>query len=130
MCSVSSPTEINAYSDAVPQFASRDASIIFASVDSEYSLLSWANAARKDGGLGGVKFPLFSDKNHKLAIDYGVLIEERGIALRGLFVIDPTGTIRQVSGVIYGVGGMRKLLMYNSRSRSTTSQLEDQWMRP
>lgn len=60
------------------------------------SLLSWASTARKDGGLGSVNIPLYSDKNHKLAKDYGVLIEEEGIALRGLFIIDPKGTIRQV----------------------------------
>jgi len=91
------PTEIIAYSDAVQQFASRGASIIFASVDSEYSLLSWAGTARKDGGLGSVQFPLYSDKNHKLAKDYGVLIEDEGIALRGLFIIDPKGIIRQIT---------------------------------
>lgn len=94
--SVCSPTEIIAYSDAVQQFASRGASIIFASVDSEYSLLSWSATPRKDGGLGNVQFPLYSDKSHKLVKDYGVLIEEEGIALRGLFIIDPKGIIRQV----------------------------------
>ena len=92
----SSPTEIIAYSDAVQQFASRGASIIFSSVDSEYSLLSWSATARKDGGLGAVEFPLLSDRNHKLSKDYGVFIEEEGIALRGLFLIDPKGIIRQV----------------------------------
>ena len=92
-----SPTEIIAYSDAISQFSSRTASVVFASVDSEYSLLSWSSTARKDGGLGNVSFPLFSDKNHKLARDYGVLIEEEGVALRGLFIIDPKGIIRQVS---------------------------------
>jgi len=92
----SSPTEITAYSDAVQQFASRGASIIFSSVDSEYSLLSWSATARKDGGLGAVEFPLLSDRSHKLSKDYGVFIEEEGIALRGLFLIDPKGIIRQV----------------------------------
>ncbi len=60
------------------------------------SLLSWASTARKDGGLGTVNIPLFSDKNHKLSKDYGVLLEEEGVALRGLFIIDPTGKVRQV----------------------------------
>lgn len=37
--------------------------------------------------------------SHQISSDYGVLIEEgadAGIALRGLFIIDPTGTLRQV----------------------------------
>ncbi|PWW72715.1 thioredoxin-like protein [Tuber magnatum] len=91
------PTEIIAFSEAAKSFEERGASIVFASVDSEYSLLAWSSTERKDGGLGNINIPLFSDKNHKLAKDYGVLIEEDGVALRGLFIIDPKGTIRQIT---------------------------------
>jgi alkyl hydroperoxide reductase subunit AhpC len=70
--------------------------VVFASVDSEYSLLSWASTPRKDGGLGSVNIPLLSDKNHKISKNYGVLIDDEGIALRGLFIIDPKGVVRQV----------------------------------
>lgn len=109
-----SPTEIIAFSDSAKQFEEREARVVFASVDSEYrfvfteslqsfeltlfrSLLSWASTARKDGGLGNVQIPLFSDKNHKLSKAYGVLLEDEGVALRGLFIIDPKGTVRQVT---------------------------------
>jgi peroxiredoxin (alkyl hydroperoxide reductase subunit C) len=90
------PTEIIAFSDRAADFEARGASVVFASTDSEYSLLAWTNASRKEGGLGPIKIPLLSDKNHQLSKDYGVLIEEEGIALRGLFVIDPNGVVRQV----------------------------------
>lgn len=90
------PTEIIAFSDAANQFAARGAQVAFASTDSEYTLLAWNTASRKDGGLGNVQFPLLSDKNHRLSRDYGVLIEDEGIALRGLFLIDPAGIVRQV----------------------------------
>ena len=93
------PTEIIAFSDALPHFAARGCSVVFASTDSEYSLLAWNNASKKDGGLGNVKLPLLSDKNHQLSRRYGVLIEEEGIALRGLFLIDPRGIVRQVGSV-------------------------------
>ncbi|TGZ80469.1 thioredoxin-like protein [Ascodesmis nigricans] len=91
------PTEIIAFSDATKQFAERGAEVVFSSTDSEYSLLSWASTARKDGGLGGVSIPLLSDKNLKISREYGVLLEEEGIALRGLFLIDPKGTVRQIT---------------------------------
>lgn len=94
------PTEIIAFSEAVTQFASRNASVVFASTDSEYSLLAWTNTARKEGGLGPVNIPLLSDKNHKLSKAYGVLLEDQGIALRGLFIIDPNGIVRQVSNKV------------------------------
>lgn len=90
------PTEIIAFSERAADFAARGASVVFASTDSEYSLLAWTNASRKDGGLGKIEIPLLSDKNHSISKDYGVLIEEEGIALRGLFLIDPNGVVRQV----------------------------------
>jgi peroxiredoxin (alkyl hydroperoxide reductase subunit C) len=91
------PTEIVAFSEAAPQFALRNTEVVFASTDSEYSLLAWTNTSKKDGGLGKVNIPLLSDKNHRLSRDYGVLLEEEGIALRGMFLIDPEGILRQVS---------------------------------
>ena len=38
-----------------------------------------------------------SDMTKEVSRDYGVLIEEEGIALRGLFIIDPEGIIRYVT---------------------------------
>lgn len=53
---------------------------------------------RNVGGLGGpdVKLPLVEDRNMKISKEYGVLIEEKGIALRGMFLIDPKGILRYV----------------------------------
>ncbi|EDO17676.1 hypothetical protein Kpol_1004p51 [Vanderwaltozyma polyspora DSM 70294] len=91
------PTEIVAFSDAVKRFEALNTQVLFASTDSEYSLLAWTNVARKDGGLGPVDIPLLADTNHTLSRDYGVLIEEEGIALRGLFLIDPKGNVRHIT---------------------------------
>ena len=44
---------------------------------------------RKSGGLGVMNIPIISDPTRSITNDYGVLIKEDGIALRGLFVIDP-----------------------------------------
>ena len=38
--------------------------------------------------------PLLSDKTSRIARDYGVLLEDEGVALRGLFIIDPEGVIQ------------------------------------
>lgn len=38
-----------------------------------------------------------SDMTKEVSRDYGVLIEEEGIALRGLFIIDPEGIIRYLT---------------------------------
>lgn len=44
-----------------------------------------------------MNYPLLSDFHKNISRDYDVLIEKDGIALRGLFIIDPKGTIRQLS---------------------------------
>jgi peroxiredoxin (alkyl hydroperoxide reductase subunit C) len=41
-----------------------------------------------------MNYPLISDINHRVSRDYGVLIEDKGISLRGLFLIDPDGKLR------------------------------------
>ena len=76
------------------------------STDSHFSHLAWATQPRKQGGLGpDLKLPLIADKSMSIARDYNVLIEEEGVALRGLFIIDPKGTLRSVfflsSSILY-----------------------------
>ena len=41
-------------------------------------------------------YPLVADLNKNIARSYGVLIEEAGIALRGLFIIDKEGVVRHL----------------------------------
>ncbi len=52
------------------------------------------NTPRDQFGLEKLKFPLASDITHQVSKDYGVYIEEEGIATRGLFIIDPDGVIK------------------------------------
>lgn len=47
--------------------------------------------------MGSVHVPLISDSNHKLSSDYGVLIEDEGVAERALFIIDPKGIVRNIT---------------------------------
>lgn len=88
------PTEITAFSDATAKFTELGAKLAAISVDSAYTHLAWVNTPRKDGGLGEVKFPVVADLNKSIARSYDVLLESAGIALRGLFIIDPKGVVR------------------------------------
>lgn len=45
--------------------------------------------------MGDLKYPLLADITKQISADYDVLINEEGIALRGLFIIDPKGIVRQ-----------------------------------
>lgn len=88
------PTELVAFSDQFDDFKKRGCEVIGVSVDSKFSHLAWCNTPRKEGGLGAIKYPIVSDLNKKISRDYGVLLEEAGVSLRGLFLIDKEGVLR------------------------------------
>eukprot|EP00032_Breviata_anathema_P000968 JZ551143.1.p2 GENE.JZ551143.1~~JZ551143.1.p2 ORF type:complete len:129 (+),score=51.97 JZ551143.1:246-632(+) len=50
--------------------------------------------AQEDGGIGMIRYPMIADKTHEIARKYGVLLEDQGVALRGLFIIDKEGIVR------------------------------------
>ena len=87
------PTEIIAFSEAAAQFEALGVQLLGCSVDSHFSHLAWTNSPRKQGGLGGVKYPLIADLGKTIAQSYDVLLPA-GIALRGLFLIDKNGIVR------------------------------------
>ena len=88
------PTEIVAFSEKVEEFAKRNVQVLGVSVDSQFSHLAWINMPRSEGGLGGLKYPLIADLGKKISEDYDVLLEDAGIALRGLFLIDKDGVVQ------------------------------------
>ena len=88
------PTELTTFSDKYADFEAVGAEVIGVSTDSVYSHRAWLQTPRERGGVEGLKYPLASDITKQVSRDYGVLIEDRGVALRGLFVIDPEGTLR------------------------------------
>lgn len=88
------PTEITALSDAYDVFKGLNTEVLGVSVDSKHSHRAWINTARNDNGLGQLNFPLAADLTKQVAREYGVLIEEEGVALRGLFIISPEGELK------------------------------------
>lgn len=88
------PTEITALSDRLDEFHDAECDVLGASTDSIYSHRAWAGVSREDNGIAGVRFPLLSDRTHTIARDYGVLVEAEGVALRGLFIVDPDGLLQ------------------------------------
>lgn len=88
------PTELTAFSDRYADFQAVNADIIGVSTDSAFSHRAWINTPRDKGGVADLAYPLGADSTKTVSRDYGVLLEDKGIALRGLFVIDPEGVLR------------------------------------
>lgn len=84
------PTEIKGFNDKIDSFKKLNADVVAVSTDSKWSHLAWI----KRGDLGDLRYPLLSDFTKETARAYGVLDSEQGVALRGLFIIDPKGTLQ------------------------------------
>ena len=83
------PTEIHGFNDHYEEFKKLGAEVIAVSTDSVYSHKAWI-----EHGLGQIKFPMIGDTNHTVSEGFGVLLPEKGIALRGTFIIDPNGVVQ------------------------------------
>ncbi len=97
------PTEILAFSDRIEEFHQINADVVGVSVDSKYTHLAWTEKPRDGGGIQGLKYPLISDLHKSMSVDYGVLCEG-GVALRGLFIVDPDGVVQHATINNLGVG--------------------------
>ena len=91
------PTEIIAFNDRAGEFEAINTAVIACSTDSQFSHLAWCERERKSGGLGSMQIPLLADKNMAISRAYGVLKEDDGVPFRGLFIIDPNGSLRQIT---------------------------------
>ena len=83
------PTEVMAFSAAVPAFAKLDAEVLGISTDGIHSHVAWM-----EFHIGQLGFPLASDRTHEVSEAYGVLEDGTGQAARGVFIIDPEGVVR------------------------------------
>ena len=88
------PTELTAFSDRIDELNGVGAEIIGISTDSVHSHRAWLLTPIEKNGVEGLKYPLAADITGDVSRKYGVFIEGEGIALRGLFVIDPEGILR------------------------------------
>ena len=88
------PTEILALSSRHEDIAALNAQILGVSTDSVYTHRAWINTPQEENGIHGLKYPLASDPTHQVSEAYGVLVQDEGVALRGLFIIDPQGILQ------------------------------------
>jgi len=88
------PTELHAFQEKLGEFEKRDVQVIGCSVDSWFSHAAWLNTPKSQGGIQGVTYPIVSDFNKKISIDYDVLVDGLGASYRGLFLIDKEGIVR------------------------------------
>jgi peroxiredoxin (alkyl hydroperoxide reductase subunit C) len=90
------PTELLAYDAARDRFADLNAQVFGVSVDSHFTHKKWALTPRAEGGVEGLKMPLLADIGGNVAEAFGIKADG-GMALRGLFLVDPEGTVQHAT---------------------------------
>ncbi|MDX1683189.1 MAG: peroxiredoxin [Phycisphaeraceae bacterium] len=85
------PTEIKAFDEAKGEFEDRECELVTCSTDSHYVHKGWCDATED---LADLKHPMLADITKRISMDYGVLLPDKGVALRGSFLIDPQGVLR------------------------------------
>jgi alkyl hydroperoxide reductase subunit AhpC len=88
------PTEILALADRKAEFDEIGCEIVGCSTDTYFTHKAWVQTPRAKNGIEGTNYLLAADHSGEIARAYGVLIEGKNIAHRGLFVIDPQGVLQ------------------------------------
>jgi peroxiredoxin (alkyl hydroperoxide reductase subunit C) len=91
------PTELHAFSDKIEEFKKRGVELVGCSIDSQFSHAAWLKTPRSKGGIEGVKYPILADIHKTIARSYGTLLEDDGVAFRGLFLIDKEQVVQHVT---------------------------------
>ena len=95
------PTELADVQDHYEEFKSMNCEIYSVSTDTHYVHKAWADATDT---IGKIKYPMLADAAHVLSKQFGVLIEEDGLALRGTFILNPEGEVKAYEIHDLGIG--------------------------
>ena len=93
------PTELEDLAGIYPKLQGMNTEVVSFSTDTVFVHKAWHDTSE---AIKKIQFPMGADPSGKIADAFGVLIEggdvaltpDEGLAHRGTFVIDPTGTLR------------------------------------
>lgn len=95
------PTELGDLADNYAAFQKLGVEIYGVSTDTHFTHKAWHDTSET---IGKIQFPMIGDPTGVITRNFGVMIEEAGLAERGTFVIDPQGKIQIVEINAGGIG--------------------------
>ena len=95
------PTELGDLADNYETFKKLGVEIYSVSTDTHFTHKAWHDTSEE---IGKIQYPMIGDPTGQITRNFGVMIEEAGLADRGTFVIDPEGKIQIVEINAGGVG--------------------------
>jgi NADH-dependent peroxiredoxin subunit C len=84
------PTELGEIANNYEEFKKLNAEVLSISTDTVYVHKAWHDASPM---IKKIKFPMVADPTGRLCKEFGTYIDEKGISLRGTFIIDPDGKL-------------------------------------
>lgn len=95
------PTELGDLADQYAEFQKMGVEVYSVSTDTHFTHKAWHDASET---IKKIKYPMLADPTGKLSRNFGVMIEEEGLALRGSFLVDPDGNIKVEEVHDLGIG--------------------------
>ncbi|MFN3429192.1 MAG: alkyl hydroperoxide reductase subunit C [Candidatus Sericytochromatia bacterium] len=95
------PTELGDLADSYSEFQKLGVEIYGVSTDTHFTHKAWHDTSET---IKKIQYPLIGDPTGALTRNFGVMIEEAGLAERGTFVIDPQGKIQIIEVNAGGIG--------------------------
>jgi len=117
------PTELGDLADTYAEFQKIGCEIYSVSTDTHFTHKAWHDASDT---IKKIKYPMLADPTHKISADFGVLIPEEGLALRGSFVINPDGEIVAYEVNSLGIGRTASELLRKVQAAQFVAKNGDQ----
>lgn len=95
------PTELGDLADNYGEFQKAGVEIYAVSTDTHFTHKAWHDTSET---IGKIEYPMIGDPTGQITRNFGVMIEEKGLADRGTFVIDPDGRVQIIEINAGGVG--------------------------
>jgi len=95
------PTELGDLADNYGEFKKLGVEIYSVSTDTHFTHKAWHDTSDT---IGKIQYVMVGDPTGVISRNFGVMIEEAGLADRGTFVIDPQGKIQIVEINAGGIG--------------------------
>ncbi|AUV12958.1 MULTISPECIES: alkyl hydroperoxide reductase subunit C [Aeromonas] len=95
------PTELGDLADNYAEFQKLGVEIYAVSTDTHFTHKAWHDTSDT---IQKIQYPMIGDPTGTITRNFGVMIEEAGLADRGTFVIDPQGFIQIVEINAGGIG--------------------------
>ena len=95
------PTELEDLADHYAEFKKLGVEIYSVSTDTHFTHKAWQDASP---AIKKIDFPMIGDPTGRISRNFGVMIEDEGLALRGTFVINPEGEIKVMEVHDLGIG--------------------------